>query len=313
MIFPESVARDAWRLVAWGPWRLLSSTLPPGWDLAANRALGKAAARVAPGTRSRVEANVRRALGAQADAPLIAREAFCTHFAHQYLPASFPRIRAENAFWYLRIQGLERLDALLGDGRGAVLVHPHMGPVQLPLCVLGVLGYPVHQVGGGRVAGLSRTGRWAARVRGSLEATLPASVHDARGYLRPVLRVLQAGGIVLAPCDGTGGGEEIGRRMPRSVLGHPMRIAVGPAWLAWRAGVPLLPLVVHPSEGLGPAWTATIGEPLPLPRDLPTGDVLERGADLLAAFLEEALRRWPGEWLFWDQFEPGRFIEDVPR
>ncbi len=311
MLFPESPARDAWRLLAWGPWRALAGALPPGWEIAVHRAFGGAARRVTRHTGARIEANVRRALGDGADAGRIAREAFGTHFVHQYLPVSFPRIRAENAFWYLRIEGLERVDAHRRAGRGAVLVHAHLGPVQLPLCVMGVLGYPMHQVGGGEVPGLSRTGRWAAGRRRSLEEAMPVTVHDGRAYFRPVLRALEAGGIVMATCDGTGGGEEIGRRLVRPVFGHPMRIAVGPAWLALHAGVPLMPLVTHPSEGPGPAWTTTIGEPLPLVRDLPPDEALARGADLLAAFLEDALRRWPGHWHFWDQFEPGRFLDEA--
>jgi lauroyl/myristoyl acyltransferase len=312
MLFPESPVRDAWRLLAWGPWPSLVTALPPGWEVAAHRALGGAALRVASEARRRIEDNVHRALGDGADAARIAREAFGTHFAHQYLPVSFPRIREENAFWYLRIEGLDRLDVLRRTGRGAVLVHPHMGPVQLPLCVMGVLGYPMHQVGGGRVEGLSRTGRWAAARRRSLEEAMPVLVHDGRAFLRPVLRALQGGGIVMATCDGTGGGQEIGRRVVRPVFGHPMRIAVGPAWLAWHAGVPLLPLVTHPSDGPGPAWTTTIGEPLPLPREATAREALERGADLLAAFLEDSVRRWPGQWHFWDQFEPGRFLVEEP-
>lgn len=238
----------------------------------------------------------------------IAVAAFGTHLVNQYLPFSFSGMTRANASRYLRIEGESHLREALGRGRGVVLMHPHMGPAQLPLCVLGLMGYPMHQVGGGRVAGLSVRGERAAAFRHDLEKALPATMHDGRGFLRPVLRALSAGGVVMATCDGTGGGEELGRRLVRSVFGQPMKLPVGALYLALRAEAPLLTLHTFWNPERRPVCVARIGPEVPLDRAVPLPRGLELGADLVAAFLEEVLRARPEDWHFWDQFEPGRFL-----
>lgn len=308
MIFAESALRDAYRLAVWGPWRVALGHVPAGWELALNRSLGLTAAAFARDARARIEGNLRRAFPDRADLGELARATFGTHFQHQYLPVSFPRIQRGSASRYLRIEGLERVDVALREGRGVVLVHPHMGPVQLPLHVLGVLGYPVHQVGGGVVAGLSRVGEWAAARRRGLEAAMPVTVHDGKGYLRPVLRALAGNAVVMATCDGTGGGAELGRRLVRTVCGQPMKLPVSAVWLALTARAPLLPLWTHATGGRAPRHVTEIGAPFAIDRRLAADAALEHGADLVAAFLSDALARHPADWHFWDHFEPGRFL-----
>lgn len=312
MIFAESPIRDLYRQLAWGPYPRLLHALPPGQDLRVSRLLGRTASLVARGSRARVEANLRRAFPGRDDLSSVATAVFATHFANQYLPISFPRITAENAGGWLEIGGLEHLEEARARGRGVVVMHPHMGPVQLPLCVLGARGLPMHQVGGGEVKGLSARGEWAASRRRAFEGAMPVKVLDGKAFLRPVLRALAGGGIVMTTCDGTGGGEELGRRVVRPVCGHPMRIPVGPAWIALRSGAPLLALWTVRTPGARAPYTTTILPEVALERDLPPDEGLERGVDAIASFLTRALTAWPGDWHFWDHFEPGRFLEESP-
>jgi len=308
LIFAESPLRDAYRLAVWGPYRQLLGHVPCGWELGGNRRLGRLVAHLSAGSRQRMVQNLGRAFPGRGDLDELARQAFGNHFQHQYLPVSFPRIHEANAHRYLRIEGLHHVDQALQQGCGVVLMHPHMGPVQLPLHIMGVLGYPVHQVGGGVVTGLSRVGEWAAATRRSLEATMPVTVHDGKGYLRPVLRALQQGGVVMATCDGTGGGQELGRRVVGAVCGQPMKLPVSALWLALKSGAPLLPLCTHRSSHGRPRHLTEIGPPLDLRRDLPLRAGIEQGAALVAGFLDRALTEHPGDWHFWDHFEPGRFL-----
>ncbi len=309
MIFDESPLRDAYRLVVWGPYRHALSRLPYGWELGVNGRLGRLAARASRGNLSRIERNLDRAFPQREDLACVAAKTFETHFQHQYLPVSFPRMQANNLDRYLRIRGLEHVDRASKQGRGVVLMHPHMGPVQLPLHGMGALGYPVHQVGGGVVTGLSRVGEWAAATRRSLEDSMPVTVHDGKGFLRPVLRALKGGAVVMATCDGTGGGQELGRRQVRSVCGQPMRVPVSAVWLAVVGRAPLLPLVTHRSGHRSPRHVTEIGPPVEIPRDLPRDAQIEAGIDRVASFLTDSLTRYPEDWHFWDHFEPGRFLE----
>lgn len=306
MIVGESRWKDAYRRVVWGPWRQLLERAPYGWEYRANRALGRAAGWASGAGRAQVRANLERAFPGRDGLDAIAAETFAAHFANQYASFAFGRITDGNWRAYLRFDGLDRLYSARERGRGVVLMHPHMGPAQLPLCALGAMGLPVHQVGGGEVVvEKSATGAWATDLRHRLESRLPATLHDGGGFLRGVLRALGAGAIVLSACDGTGGGRELGRRVARTVLGQPMGVPVGAFYLAWRSGAPLLTL--HTVSD-GPGHVSVIGEEVPVVRDGALDDALEAGADFTAAWLTLLLSRHPGEWHFWDQFHPGGLL-----
>jgi phosphatidylinositol dimannoside acyltransferase len=317
VIFPESPLRDLYRALVWGPYRRSVLRLPPTVEVALNRRLGETVARLLPSSRSRVEANLRRAFPGRDHLDEVAVSVLGTHFANQYLPFSFGRMDARNAPAYLRVEVLGPLDAALGGGgggggsgaRGAVLLHPHMGPAQLPLAVLGLLGYPMHQIGGGEVATLTDTGRRYAAFRHSLEGAMRGvTLVDGKAFLRPVLRALASGAVVMTTCDGTGGGAELGRRVVRTVLGQRMKLPVGAIWLALKSGAPLLPLYTFHRPGRLPAHSSVIGPELVLPREAPFAEALEAGADRVADFLDRVLGEPPEDWHFWDQFEPGCFL-----
>jgi KDO2-lipid IV(A) lauroyltransferase len=307
VVFGESPAKDLYRLAVWGPWRWALERSPAGWEYRANRALGAAAAAAAPGGRRRARDGLRRAFGERADLDGLVRQVFESHFANQYASFAFGRIDRENWGRYLEIDGLHHLETARDAGRGVVLLHPHMGPAQLPLAVLGALGWPVNQVGGGEVeVEKSRVGRWASDERARLEKRIAARLHDGSGYLRGLVRALARGEIVFTAADGTGGGRELGRRYPREVLGHRMGIPVGGFWLALRSGASIHPLVTVRD---GRRHRSIIGAPFPLERSAAIDDALERAADQAAGWLSAALTAWPGDWLFWDAFRPGGLLE----
>ena len=310
MVFGESPIKDLYRRAVWGPVREALERGPYGSEYAFWRAAGRLVCAAAPGKRAQVIENLRRAFPAAERAWLedVAREAFATHFVNQYASFAFGRIHAGNWTRYLRFEGLHHLWAARAEGQGVVLMHPHTGPAQLPLCVLGAIGLPVHQIGGGEPeVEKSEVGRWATEERHRLEARMPVTLHHGGDYLRGLLRVLQAGEIVLNACDGTGGGKELGRRLRRDVLGHPVGLPVGAWYLAARGRARLHPLscVLDP---LDPSrYLAQIGPAEPIP-DAKLSEILDHGADRTAAFLDGLLRRHPGDWLFWDAFAPGKLL-----
>jgi len=297
--FTEGRLRDVYRQVVWGPWRRVLEGLPAGAEVVATRAMGDAAWRVAGAERAAVLQAMRAALGERPEVERWGRQAFRTHFANQYAVFSFHKIGPHSAGTYLELHGVEHLDRALAGGRGVVVAHPHMGIPQLPLHVLGQRGYLVHQVGGGRPREVrSARGERVARLRERLEGRIQARLHDGRRYLRPILRALEEGGVVFTACDGTGGGEELGRRAVRSVLGQPYALPVFPAWLGRRTGAAGCTVVCH--HRAGGRYVARV-EP-PLGGGEPS---VEGGLDELAGRLEGWLREWPGDWHFWDQWHDG--------
>ncbi len=315
MIFGEGRLKDLYRRGLWGPGRQLLEASPAPAELMVVRGAARLGAAALPSKRAVLRRNIGRAFPALDEAGLdrLARQAFAAHFANQYISFSFGKCGPDNWQRYLSFDGLERLRAAHALGRGVVLMHPHMGPAQLPLHVLGHLGLPMHQVGGGRVTlvELSETGRWAAETRWRLERRMPVTLHDGRSYIRPILRALKSGAVVMSACDATGGGEELGRRSVQQVLGQPLPVPVGPLWMAIRSGAPLLTICCHRNRSIepGPVYRAVIGPEIEIDRSLPLRRALDDGASRLGAFLDSALRTWPGDWLFWDGFQPGGLLE----
>lgn len=310
MVFGESPLKDLYRRVIWGPYREILERGPHGWEYRVNRRLGLLAALGAGSKLNEVEENLRRAFPDRTDLRRVARETMGTHFVNQYASFAFGRITKDNWTEYLRFEGLEHVEAAKREGVGLVLVHPHMGPAQLPLCVLGALGYAVHQIGGGEPAvEKSEVGRWATQLRHDLEARMPVKLHQGGGYLRSLLRALQAGEIVLTAGDGTGGGTEIGRRYIRSVLGQPMGVPVGGFYLARKTGARLHSLHTVRDPRRRGRYLSVIGPEAPVQRTGSVDAALEAGADWTARYLSEALSRYPGEWHFWDGFKPGGLLQ----
>ena len=291
MVFGESPLKDLYRALIWGPWRGIASQLPATVEIRVHSQLGAAVSRLAQGRQHRVRDAMERA-GVD---PAASSRVFETHFANQYVGFSFGKIRRDTWSQYLQLVGVGHLDGLEG---GAVIAHPHMGLPQVPLHVLGLLGYPVHQVGGGRTSvALSAIGARAADTRARLEERIAAELHDARDYVRPMVRTARAGGLVFTAVDGTGGGIELGRRVVRTVCGNQMKLPVFPAWLAHHAGVPLIPLHCYSRPGSIPL-VAELGAPAQV------SDV-DAGVDVLASWLEGWLQAHPGDWHFWDAWHAG--------
>jgi KDO2-lipid IV(A) lauroyltransferase len=306
MVFDESPLKDLYRLVVWGPYRRAICGLPHGVELRVNRLLGRGVALGARGKKARVVENLKRAFPKSSDLAGIATGTFSTHFMEQYVSWSFGRIDLETHGKYLEIRGLEHLERAAAEGGGVVLMHPHMGPAQMPLMVLGVKGFKMNQIGGGGVSHkMSSRGEWAEGLRHKFEEQIPAVIWDGAGFMRGVLRALGRGEIVMCAMDGTGGGKELGRRIERTVLGQRMLLPVGAVYMAWKSEAPLLPLVTWFEDG---RVVTEIFPPVDLPRDSKRKDVLESGADIVAAWLERFLREHPSDWHFWDEFQPGRFL-----
>lgn len=311
MVFDESPLKDLYRSVVWGPYRQLCGQMPAARELHSNRFLGRAVHSISRGKRSRLRENLQRAFPGTSSFSRITKACFQTHFAEQYVSWSFSRLGPETADSYLEIEGLGILEALQTEGRGVVLVHPHMGLAQLPLCVLAHRGFDMHQVGGGGVSHvMSARGKACEATRHELEKGIPATIWDGTGYLRPLLRELRKGAVVMSAMDGTGGGRELGRRSVQQVCGQQMYIPVGAAWLALKSGAALVPLHTHFIGGAGAPYRTVIHPEISLERDWETHEALEDAAQKTALILERLLLCHPGDWHFWDEFQPGRFLVD---
>ncbi len=303
MIVKENIARDAMRLLIWYPVRWLVAILPLRVGLNLFRFMGDLDHALSRGKRRAITRRLRTALGGRTDDIRISaavREYFRNHYVNQLQIFLFPRLTRSTIGQIHKFTGLEHLDAALRRGHGCILVHAHFGPSQLPLCALGVFGYPVMQLGYLTDEGLSFIGkRVAFRLRKIYEDKIPARIISADAFLRPVMEWVRKNNVLMISGDGAGGGKFIGKYRFFPFLGEPTLFPVGAMTLAVKTGAAVLPLFTVLNED--GTYSTVIHEPI----DGSPGIAGNRSPETLsAAFvikLEESVLRHPHLWHFWDE------------
>ncbi|MBN2056749.1 lysophospholipid acyltransferase family protein [bacterium] len=300
----ESLGRDLARLIIWYPFRYLVGILPASLSIAIFRLMGLL--HWYAGGRDRIES-------AMAVLPVdilpeeqrtgAARRYYMNHYVDRLQIFLFPRWRRPAAAArFMRTQGLEHLRSALAAGRGAIIVHPHFGPIQMKLFPLAAAGFRLLQIGYPSAANLSAVGRLVAfRLRVQLEDLLPAVIHPADRFMRPVLRHLGENNVVLVTGDGAGGGVKLGAGRELPFLDAAMVFPEGPFNLSQLTGAPLLPaFIVSERNGY---WKLVIGRPF----EAITDEASQAAAMArFARYLERFIFRYPELWHFWDEWESGK-------
>lgn len=300
MVIGESILKDLVRPIIWFGLRWIVLLLPAGRELSLYRAMGRALYPLARGKRDQLVSGLTSLLGEGGEYAPVARECMENHFVNRYLNFSFSKIHRSTLCRYARVEGLDRLDAALGAGRGCVLVHAHFGPSQLPLFALGLLGYRVNQIGGPDVWGLSKLGRYCLRKFREDEKKIPVRIIQADGFLRPAFECLKRNEVLMTAGDGTGGGRFIGRGRPFDFMGRRLVFPLGAASLAVRTGAAYIPIFTLPE---GRRYRIVICREI---KPVTGPDVEERAVDMTGRFLRlfsRVLRRYPSMWHFWDEME----------
>lgn len=158
------------------------------------------------------------------------------------------RLNAERAARLVRVDGLAHLEAARAGGRGAVLVFPHAGAVQLLVARIGFAGIPIVHVSRGAAPAEPRRDdprdRWPDRrirhAREEAEDRLPVRVHGAHAPNGALRAALADNAVVAVAFDGRGGTSF----QPATWLGRPASLSTVPWALAHGAGAPVVPAVV---------------------------------------------------------------------
>jgi KDO2-lipid IV(A) lauroyltransferase len=303
MIVKENIARDAVRLLIWYPVRWLVAALPPRVGLIFFRFMGDLDHAFSRGKRRAITRILRNALGVRTDDPRISaavREYFRNHYVNQLQIFLFPRLTRSTIGQIHKFTGLEHLDAALRRGNGCILVHAHFGPSQLPLCALGIFGYPTMQLGYLTDEGLSFIGkRVAFRLRKIYEDKIPARIISADTFLRPVMEWIRKNKVLMITGDGAGGGKFIGKYRSYPFLGEPTLFPLGAMRLAVKSGAAVLPLfTVLDEDG---TYTTVIHEPIDGSPDIAGNRSPETLAEVFVNMLEGYVVRYPHLWHFWEE------------
>ncbi len=298
----ENILRDIARLVVWYPFRWLVSLLPLRIALGLFRLLAKIDRAFAAGKRHRLQDALQRSNLSWEDSEgidSVIRRCFETHYQDRLVIFCYPRLNPHQLDEVLSIEGIEHLEAALSRKKGAIILQPHFGIVQLPLFSLAFKGYKIVQVGYLRAENLSRIGyRVAFKHRQRLEGHIPAKMLAADKYPRELHRSLAMNQVVFLSGDGTGGGRWIGEYRVKKLLGVDHPFPVGAYKLARSSGASLIFASMMPTDRKG-SYIFRLAAPITV------GEDIEPALESFISFFEGILSSHPWLWHFWDEYPPG--------
>jgi KDO2-lipid IV(A) lauroyltransferase len=275
--------------------------LPADWRSQLASFVGAAAFQFSGAKRRRIAAGLDRAFGGAlppAARQAVVRGSFRTFWQEAFAIPPQPPARA-------CADGLERVQAALCAGRGAVLIESsafgHRARAKQILHAQGIRVHTVHMEHHGwgfaerRVTRLSRWvmhqafEKWEASYVAEMVYLAPESL----GYTRRLMALLERNEVVCVAGDGQTGQKSV----TVDLLGRPRGFATGVASLGRLSGAPLLPMVCI-EEPAG-RFRLIIEPPLALPEPAERERALAEVMGQYARLLESYIRRYPDQYRNW--------------
>lgn len=246
-------------------------------------------------TRRSVAANLRRVLPESASAAqrrAVARSVFRTGAMNHYDLFRVPRLDLDRLRQLITVRGWEHLDVSFRRGKGAIVVVPHLGNLDVVGQIAVLLSVPCTIP--------------TEHVRPQRLLDLVTSMRASRGLsIVPIDRGASAARIIYQALRrnelvGIVGDRDVqAHGLPVLFFGQLTSFPSGPVALALRTGAPL-----HAGRTLrieGGAFEVEITPPLDLPHTGDAKQTVRLGTQLVAATLEGFIREAPGQWVV---FEP---------
>jgi KDO2-lipid IV(A) lauroyltransferase len=266
----------------------LARVVPPVVADGVARVAGIGAARTSPERRAQVERNLRRVHGPGFGGVALRRAVDKTFESYARYWAESLRLPGTSAAALdagMEHEGIEHLDAALAEGRGVILVIPHLGGWEWAgFWETNVRGHPLTVV----VEKLDppEVFEWFADLRRSFGMEVVPLGPAAGGA---VVRALKANHVVCLLCDRDIGGSGV----EVEFFGERTRLPGGPATLALRTGAALVPTAVY-YRGRG--HLGVCRPAIPTERKGKLREDVTRITQLVAHELEELIRVAPDQW-----------------
>lgn len=189
-----------------------------------------------------------------------------------------------------RFSGKKTYEAVLGQGRGLILVTPHLGNWELGGFFLAQQGFPLNVMSLVAPDTATVAMRENIRERVGIRHLYVGGTQSPLGMI-DVVNALRRNEIVAMLCDR----DTTGFHATVDLFGHPVRLPMGPAMLAQVSGAPLVPSFVVLVSG---KYECFIGKPIHV--EPARGDrrefVLEARTQDLAREFEKVIERFPTQW-----------------
>ncbi len=200
--------------------------------------------------------------------------------------ARLPRLSREELLRGAEITGREHLDAVVGSGKGAILLSGHFGNWEWMGSLFPAMGYPTRVVVG------EQRNRPVGALMNRIRSEMGVGVLSAEKDLRGIMQALRRREFVAMVADQDAGRDGIFV----DFLGRPASTAVGPVRLARRFDVPILMgFGIRLPDG---RHRLELESPIVIPRDMPEEEALRAYTSLWSRKLEDRVRRFPDHW-FW--------------
>lgn len=286
--------------------------LPEPAAAAAAAAVGEALYRTRPATRATRARTMARVLASTS--PVVppdpgvvdrwVRRAFRAYARYWLEGARLPATGWDEVCRRMYVErGYEHLQRGMAEGRGVVMVLPHVGSWEWGGAFLASQGYPMTSVAE-RIEP-PELFDWFIEQRRALGLTVVPLGGDSGGT---VLKALRAGGLVglLADRDIEGHGVEV------ELFGEVTTLPAGPATLALRTGATLITAAVY--SGPGRDHVGVVGPPIDTSRTGSLRADVTRMTQDLARVMEGFVRRAPEQWhLYQPNWPSDRAADDAGR
>jgi KDO2-lipid IV(A) lauroyltransferase len=200
----------------------------------------------------------------------------------------FSKLSTDNLRRLVECEGLENLDAARAAGRGAILFTGHLGAWELSSVALSLLGHPVsflvRRLDNPKIERLLEQARTRFGNR----------TIDKRAAMRPMLRILKAGGTLGLLVDVNMMAHE---GIFVDFFGTSASTTFDLATLALRTRAPVIP-VFAPWEERRQRFVLHIGAPLNIEHTNDEDEDVRRLTSLFTKVIEDYIRRYPDQWLW---------------
>jgi KDO2-lipid IV(A) lauroyltransferase len=275
------------RLFKLGNW--VMRVLPPGVRYPLAALTGRVVFYAMPRRRRIAFENFAQVLGLQTNDPQvrrIAHRAFGNYFKMFADFMLMVTLSPEQIRKMVRPEGRERLDRILSEGKGAIVVTAHVSNWDMLAAAAAVYGYPIsavtNELPSGGLNGL---------VVSSRERIGMKMIGLGPGSLRRILKALARNELVALASDLYSGDRGVRVRFFK----RPAVFPSGPAAIALKTGAPILPVWIRRQPDN--LYVAEVEDAIEVSRTGDTERDIQLTTERIVEFFERIIRREPDQWL----------------